>query len=193
MKRLFISASLAASAVIPSAVQAQAIPPAIVAVVDLDRVTRECNACKTASAALQSQFTAEDSRERALAAPLQTEQQAIQTAINALNGKEPDAALKTRAQTFQTKLQQAQEQAARGQQQIKNNQQYVQKQIVDKLGPIYRQVMQRRGANIMVEQGATLAAANTVDVTTDIIAALNTALPTIQTTAPAAPANTQGR
>ena len=41
MKRLFISASLAASAVIPSAVQAQAIPPAIVAVVDLDRVTRE--------------------------------------------------------------------------------------------------------------------------------------------------------
>ena len=90
-------------------------------------------------------------------------------------------------------MQQAQEQAARGQQQIKNNQQYVQKQIVDKLGPIYRQVMQRRGANIMVEQGATLAAANTVDVTTDIIAALNTALPTIQTTAPAAPANTQGR
>ena len=191
MKRLLISASLAASAVLPSAVQAQAVPPAIIAVVDLDRVTRECNGCKTAAAALQAQVTAEESREKALAAPLQTEQQSIQAAVNALNGKEPDAALQARAKAFQTKAQQAQDQADRGRQQLRVNQQYVQKQILDKLGPIYTQVMQRRGANVMVEQGATLAAASALDVTGDVIAALNTALPTIQTNAPAAPANTQ--
>ena len=48
--------------------------------------------------------------------------------------------------------------------------------------------MQRRGANVLVELGATLASSSNVDVTNDVLAALNAALPTISTTAPAAPA-----
>ena len=194
MKKLLISVSLAASAVLPSAAQAQAIPAAIIAVVDLDRVTSDCNACKTATAALRSQVQSYQSRENALAAPLQTEQKSIQAAIDALKGAEPDAALKARVAAFQTRQQNGAQELQRQQDQIKRNQQYVQKQIADKLGPIYSQVMQRRGANIMVEQGATLATATSLDVTTDVIGALNTAMPTIQTVAPAAPANTtQGR
>ena len=191
MKRLLISASLAASAVLPSAAQAQAIPAAIVAVVDLDRVSTDCNACKTARTSLQSQLQSYQNRETALATPLQTEGKTLQTAVDALGGKEPDAALKTRITAFQAKQQQGAQELQRQQQQIQRNQQYVQKQISDKLGPIYTQVMQRRGANIMVEQGATLAMTNAVDVTADVIAALNAALPTIQTVAPAAPATTQ--
>jgi outer membrane protein len=190
MKILLISASLAASVALSSAAQAQAIPTAIVAVVDLDRVTSECTACKTATAALRSQVQAYQTRENSLAAPLQTEQQSLQTAVNALNGKEPDAALKARITAFQTKQQNGAQDLQRQQDQIKRNQQYVQKQIADKLGPIYSQVMQRRGANVMIEQGATLATATAVDVTNDVLAALNTAMPAIQTTAPAAPANT---
>jgi outer membrane protein len=184
MKKLILIAALAASSVIPSVAQAQAIPGAIIAVVDLDRVTRECNACKTAAAALRSQGAAEDNREKALVAPLQTEQQSIQTAVNALNGKQPDAALQARAKAFQTKYQQAQDQATRGRQQLQANTQYVQKQVADKLGPIYGQVMQRRGANVLVEMGQTLASGSALDVTNDVLAALNTAMPTIQTTAP---------
>ena len=65
-------------------------------------------------------------------------------------------------------------------------------QVTDKLGPIYQQVMTRRGANIMVEVGATLATATSVDVTNDVLAALNAALPSIATTAPAQQAP-QGR
>jgi Skp family chaperone for outer membrane proteins len=194
MKKLLISVSLAAAAVLPSAAQAQAIPAAVIAVVDLDRVTSDCTACKTATAALRSQVQAYQSRENALAAPLQTEQKSIQAAIDALKGAEPDAALKARVAAFQTRQQNGAQELQRQQDQIKRNQQYVQKQIADKLGPIYSQVMQRRGANIMVEQGATLATATSLDVTTDVIGALNTAMPTIQTVAPAAPANTtQGR
>jgi len=194
MKKLLISVSLAAAAVLPSAAQAQAIPAAVIAVVDLDRVTSDCTACKTATAALRSQVQAYQSRENALAAPLQTEQKSIQAAIDALKGAEPDAALKARISAFQTRQQNGAQELQRQQDQIKRNQQYVQKQIADKLGPIYSQVMQRRGANIMVEQGATLATATSLDVTTDVIGALNTAMPTIQTVAPAAPANTtQGR
>ena len=195
MKRLLISASLAASAVLPSAAHAQAIPQAIVAVVDLDRVSTDCNACKTAAAALRSQVQSYQGRESALATPLQTEGKALQAAVDALNGKEPDAALKTRITAFQTRQQQGAAELQRQQQQIQRNQQFVQKQISDKLGPIYSQVMQRRGANVMLEQGATLATASSLDVTPDIIAALNTAMPTIQTIAPAAAATPkpQGR
>ncbi len=194
MKRLLITASLIASAAIPAAAQAQALPAAVVAVVDVDRVRTTCNACKTAIATLQSQATAQNNRAKALGAPLDTEKQSIQTAINALNGKEPDAALKARANAFETKVQQAQEEVSRGQQQLQANQQYIIKQIDDKLNPIFSQVMQRRGANILLEQGATLAAASAVDVTNDVLAALNASLTTIQTTAPA-PARpaTQGR
>ena len=194
MKRLLISASLAAVAALPSAANAQAIPPAIVAVVDLDRVQTECTACKTARDALKAQVLAQDNREKALAGPLQTEQQSLQTAVDALKGKDPDAALQARIRTFQTKMQSAQEEAARGRQQLQRNQTYLAQQVQTKLNPIYTQVMQRRGANILVEQGATLATTPTLDVTNDVLAALNAAMPTISVTAPAAPANTtQGR
>jgi outer membrane protein len=192
MKTLLISAAAAAALLAPAAANAQAVPGAIIAVVDLERVTQDCNACKTAQAALRSQVTAEETREKGLGAPLQTEQQSIQAAIDALKGKDPDAALQARIKAFQTKAQSAQEEAARGRQQLQANQQYIQKQIQEKLGPIYQQVMQRRGANIMLEVGSTLATAQNVDVTNDVIAALNSSLPSIVTTAPA-PAQPQGR
>jgi Skp family chaperone for outer membrane proteins len=186
MKNLLLSASFVAAVLMPAAAQAQAIPPAVVAVVDLDKVTTQCNACKTARAALEAQVTGLRNRQQALAGPIQTEGKSIQDAVNALNGKEPDAALKARAQAWDTKRQQASEELQRQQQQIEANSQYVQKQVSDKLGPIYSSVMQRRGANIMVEIGQTLASGATLDVTNDVLTALNSALPSIATTAPAA-------
>ena len=186
MKRLLISASIAASVILPSAAQAQAIPAAVIAVVDLEKVTRECTACKSARTTLQGQINGLQTRQQPLAGPLETEGKAIQAAVDALNGKEPDAALKTRAQSWESKRQQAAQEIASRQQQVQANNQYVQKQISDKLGPIYTQVMQRRGANIMVEIGQTLASGQTLDVTNDVLTALNAALPAVQTTAPAA-------
>jgi Skp family chaperone for outer membrane proteins len=193
MKRLLISASLAASAILPSAANAQAIPGAIIAVVDLDKVTSQCNACKTAAAALRSQATGFENRRQALAAPLQTEGKSIQAAVDALNGKEPDAALQARVRAFQAKQQQAEQELAGQQQQIQRNNQYIQKQIAEKLGPIYTQVMQKRGANMLVEIGTTLASGSALDVTGDVVAALNASMPAIQTTAPAAAARPQNQ
>jgi Skp family chaperone for outer membrane proteins len=178
----------------PSVASAQAIPPAVIAVVDLEKVTAECNACRTANAALQAQVAALKSRQQTLAAPLTTEGKAIQAQVNALNGKEPSAALQAQAKDYQTKLEQAQREIATQEEQISNNKNYIQKQVLDKLGPIYQQVMQRRGANLMLEAGSTLATGATLDVSNDVLAALNTALPTIRTIAPAAPAQQpQGR
>jgi Skp family chaperone for outer membrane proteins len=185
MKTLLVSAALAAALIAPAAASAQGMPAAVIAVVDLEKVTASCNACKTANAALQGQVNALKSRQQALAGPLNTEGQSIDAAAKALNGKAPDAALQARAKAYQTKLQQAQDEIGRQEEQIRRNTAYIQKQILDKLGPIYQQVMTRRGANIMLETGSTLATSNSVDVTNDVLAALNTALPTLATTAPA--------
>jgi len=195
MKKLLVTAALTAAILTPSVASAQSVPGAVIAVVDLERVSNDCNACKTAAAALRSQAAAEQNREKALGTPLETEQKSIQTAIDALKGAEPTAALQARIKAFQAKGQQAQQEAANGRQQLQRNQQYIQKQIMDKLGPIYQSVMQRRGANVMLETGSTLATTTSVDVTNDVLAALNTALPTIGTIAPAAPkpATPQGR
>jgi outer membrane protein len=195
MKKLLVTAAIAASFIAPAAAQAQAVPPAVVAVVDLNQVTSDCTACKTAQAALQGQITALQNREKTLSAPLETEGKSIQTAVNALNGKDPDAALQARIKAWQAKRDAGAQEISSQQQQIQRNQQYIQKQIMDKLNPIYTQVMQKRGANILVEVGTTLAATSAVDVSNDIVAALNAALPSIATTAPAAPKNSnpQGR
>ena len=185
MRNLFIISAAAAAIAVPSAVQAQALPAAVIAVVDLEKVTTDCNACKAARATLQGQITALQNREKALSAPLEAEQKAIQAAIDALAGKQPDAALQARAKAWETKRQQGAQEITAQQQQIQRNSAYVSQQIATKLGPIYQQVMQRRGASVMVEMGATLATASQLDVTNDVLAALNTALPSVSTTAPA--------
>lgn len=186
MKTLLISAASAAALVAPAAASAQAIPPAIVAVVDLERVSSECNACKTAIAALQAQQTAFNNRRQALATPLEAEGKSIQAAVDALpKGKQPDAALKARYDAFQQRQQSGAAELQRQAEQIQRNEAYVNQQIQAKLNTIYTPVMQRRGANMLVDVRATLASAQNVDVTNDVLAALNAALPTVSTTAPA--------
>ena len=166
----------------------------MVAVVDLEKVQSQCTACKTAAAALRSQVQALQTRGQSLGTPLQTEQKSIQSAIDALNGKEPDAALQARITAFQNKQQQGQQEITRQQTQIQRNQQYIAQQIQTKLGAIYQQVMQRRGANVMVEAGTTLASSAGLDVTNDVLTALNAQLPSVVTTAPAqAQQKPQGR
>ena len=180
----------------PTAAQAQRAPAAVVVVVDTDRIYRECTACRTAQASLQSQANTLQTRQRTLAAPLQTEGQAIQTAINALGSKEPDAALRARVQAFQTKERAATEELQRGQANLQSIQQNVLRQINARLTPAINQVMVQRGANLAVDVNATLAHAQGTDVTTAVLAALNTALPSVSLTPlPAAqqPAQSTGR
>jgi len=193
MTKIAFAAALTAAILTPAVANAQAIPGAVIAVVDLQKVTTQCTACKTATAALQGQVTALKAREAALAGPLKTERDSIQAAVNALAGKEPDAALQARVKAFEQKQQQGAQELSRQQNQIQRNQAYISQQVQAKLNPIYQQVMQRRGANVLVETGNTLAAGSALDVTNDVLAALNAALPSVATTAPAqaAPAQQQ--
>lgn len=182
MKTAFYIAGLSLAIVAPSAAIAQQAPPAIVVVVDSERIYRECTACKTAQTGLQSRVTALQARQQTLATQLRTEGQPIEAAIRALNGKEPDAALRARVTAFQTKQEQANQELGRSEQNIKSIQANVLRQINARLNPAINQVMTARGANIAVDVGDTLGHSQTVDVTTAVLAALNRALPSVTLT-----------
>ncbi|MEO6433881.1 MAG: OmpH family outer membrane protein [Sphingomicrobium sp.] len=188
-----IALSILTAAALPTAAHAQALPAAVIAVVDLNKVTNDCKACKTASATLKSQATALQAREKSLGDPLQSEAKSIQAAIDALSGKEPDAALQARVKAFQAKQQAGAAELQRRQGDLQRTQAFIQQQIAAKLGPVYEQVMIKRGANVLMEMGSTLASGAAIDVTADVTAGLNAVLPSISTTPPAQAAAPQGR
>ncbi|WP_294006264.1 OmpH family outer membrane protein [Sphingomonas sp.] len=188
-----IAAALLAATIIATPAFAQAVPAAKVAVVDLDRIGRECNACRTAGATLQSQVTAFNTRRQQLTTQLQPERQSLTASVTALNGKEPDAALRARIQAFQAKEATASQELERQQNQIQRNQAYVGQQVNQRLVPLLQPAMDRRGANVLLDTGAALRFAATLDITTDVLTALNAALPSVVTTAPAQAQAPQGR
>ena len=179
MKYLLISGAAAASVLAPTAALAQQPPAPIILVVDSNRAANECNACKTAAASLRSQATAFDTRRTTLNNQLGPERQSIQTAVNALQGKAPDAALQTRIKAFETKAQAAQQELETTQARLQSINVNILRQIKEKLDPAVKAVMAQRGANLMLEEDNTLAHAAGLDVTPQVIAQLNSLLTTI--------------
>lgn len=177
-----IAAALIAATALAAPAMAQRAPAAIAIVVNTDRIYRDCNACRTAQTQLQSQVTALRTRQQALEAQLRPEGQAIQTALSALAGKQPDAALQNRAKAFQARQDQANQELQRSQQNIQSIQANVVRQINERLQPVITQVMTQKGANIAVDEGSTLAHSQATDATNDVLAALNTALPAVSLT-----------
>jgi len=175
MNRLIFAASAAALALaVPAAAPAQQLPPAVIAVVDTDRIVQQCTVCTAANQQLQAQLQQLQQRAEALGTPLRTEEQALTTAVQALPaGQQPDAALTQRIQTFQTQQQNAQRELGARQEQIQRNLAFVRQQIGQRVQPAVVQVMQQRGANIAVERGATIAINPSVDITDAVLAVVN--------------------
>ncbi len=182
----FILASLAASiAILPAAASAQALAAPVIAVVDVQRAQTQCTACRTALSQLEGQLSGLKTLQSSLEAPLRTENASIVAAGQALNGRAPDAALQARASAFEKKTADAQRQLAAREAGFQRNRAYVLQQINAKLEPAVAAVFARRGANIMVDASQVIRAAPGLDVTADVLAALNASLTTIGTTAPA--------
>ena len=182
MRDLLLISAVAAALAVPTAAQAQRAPAAVVVVVDTDRIYRDCNACRTAQTQLQTRGAALQTRQQALVNELRPEGEAIQAAIQALAGKTPDAALRTRVQNFQQRQEQANQELARGQQNLQSIQANVIRQIEERMRPVINQVMTQRGANLAVDVDATLAHAQGVNVTDAVLAGLNAALPSVSIT-----------
>ncbi|QMW24007.1 OmpH family outer membrane protein [Sandaracinobacteroides saxicola] len=165
-------------------VVAQTLAPPVIVIVDLDEIVNTSAAGKTAATELQGRIQALQNRANTLQTQLQTEAQAIQA--GQANKTLAGAALETRARAFGERQQAAQQELGRGDQEIQRARQFIIKQINDAAQPIITQVMRERGASIALAQGATLQNSGSLDVTSDIIARLNTSLPRVSTTPPPA-------
>ncbi len=191
MKTMLLAAAAIAVA-IPTGAMAQRLPAATIAVVDTTRVGRECTACVAAQAALQAQEASANQRAIQLGlvsgvqgqpGALDREAQELQTAVEALpQGRQPDAALQQRIQNFRQRQQNAVQELRMLQQNLQSTQVNVTMQINRALQPIYTQVMTSRGANLIISTDARLASAATLDVTNDVLAQLNRALPAVSIT-----------
>jgi Skp family chaperone for outer membrane proteins len=190
---LFAAAVAAAALTAPTAAIAQRVPGAAVAVVDTARVYAECTACRSAQTQLQTQVNTLRTRQQTLTNQLRTEGQPLQQQIQALNGREPDAALRTRIQAFEQKQTQANQELSQGQQRVQSIQANVLRQINERMGPIINTVMTQRGANIAVSADAALAHAPALDITGDVLAQLNRALPSVSLTPLPQAQQSQGR
>ena len=193
MTNKFVLAALSATMFIPAAAQAQRLQPATVAVVDTDRIARDCTACRSAAAQLQSQEATLRTRAQALQTSLQTARTPIEQSVAALNGKQPDAALQARITAYQTQERNAQQELQSGQQRLQSTQANVNQQIGARLSTIVGTVAAARGASIAVSKDATLFAAANVDVTAEVLAQLNTQLPAVSVTPLPQAARPQGR
>jgi Skp family chaperone for outer membrane proteins len=183
MNKLAFGAALTAlAAAMPAAAQAQRIGAAVIAVVDTDRISRECTACRAAAAQLQTQGNALRTRAQQLQQTLNTEGQPIQTAVNALNGRQPDAALQQRITAFQTRERGAQQELATGQRNFQSTQLHVNQQISARLSPIVGTVAQARGANLAIDRASALFAAPALDITNEVLAQLSQQLPSVSVT-----------
>jgi Skp family chaperone for outer membrane proteins len=183
MKKLALTLAVAAGALAVAApAQAQRVPAATVIVIDTNKAANECNACRTALAQLRTQSTAFENRRTTLNNQLGPERQGIQTAINALNGKPADAALQARVKAFEAKAQQAEQELARTQENLQSINYNILRQIKEKLDPAVRQVMATKGASVVLEAGSILQFSPALDATNEIVAALNSTLPSISVT-----------
>lgn len=183
MKSLYLASALTLATLVASPpAAAQRLSPTVVAVVDTERVTRECTACVSAQNQLRTLLQQAQARSAQLRASLQTEGAPIQAAVNALAGKTPDAALTARIRAFQTKEDNANRELDSRTRTLQSTQAHVNQQLNRRLDPIYTSVMTARGASVMVAKGATLAASQSIDVTADVLAALNQQLPSVSVT-----------
>ena len=190
MNKYLLGTAIAALALAtPIAATAQAIPGAIVAIIDRDRIATSCTQCVAASAQIQAQVQQYQAREQQLTAPLQAESQSLQAAVNAIpQGTQPDAALRARIQAFQNSQQAAERELSQRQETLRRNQGYVVQQIIERMNPLIGQVTRERGANVAVDVGATLAHNPALEVTDAVLALMNQNAAPFGTTAPAAPA-----
>ena len=156
-KHLLGAAAAALLIAIPGAASAQRAAPSSILIVDTDRILGTCTACTAAQTQLQAQLTALQQRSQQIQTQLRTEGTPSQTAVNALAGRQPDAALQARITGFETRQQQLAQELQGKQQTLESTQQNVTRQIGGKLIAIVEQVRSTHGATIAIAKGTTLA------------------------------------
>jgi len=190
MKTILKAAVLAATAMtasLPLTMPAHAqTAQAQIVIVDMDDVIGDSAAGKAAQTTLQAQANALQTRVKTLSDGFRNEQEALVKARDAKTMT--DAALQAKVKDLQGRQQTAQTEIAGRERQLQASQRYVVEQIDKAAQPIITAIMKEKGATIALARGATIQAANTLDITNEVVRRLNAALPSVSTTPPTAAA-----
>lgn len=182
MKTIFLAAPLLAA----SAGIAQTLPPPVVVIVDMDQVINGSAAGKQAATELKTRADGIQARLASLRTQFGTEGEALQKAQPAQTAT-PAAitAWQTKARDLQARQATAEADLQKRDRDFQASRQLVLKQINDAAQPVISTVMRERGATIVLAENATLQHSAAIDVTKDVLARLDKALPRVSTTAPA--------
>lgn len=189
MKKMLIALALAGAATPATMAAAQQLPPAVIVTVDRQTMIADSAAAKAAQTELKPKADALQARLGQLRTSLQAEEKTLRDTAPQQNAA-PAAvqAWQTKVRDFETRRGQADQEIQRRQQEIQLAEQWVVKQINDGAQPIISAIMRERGANIAVDEQVTIQHSAAVDITKDVIARLDKALPRVSTTPPAPPA-----
>ena len=181
MKKLVLSLAAAASALaLTGTAEAQQRPSILV--VDTDRILNDCTACKAAATTLQSQVQQGRQRAQQLETTLKPEAEALEKSVQALGGRQPDAALQARIAAFRQKQQQGATELSTRESSLQSTQAHVQQQIGRRIVQIVEQSRARRQATVVLSKGNTLASEAAIDITGEVLTALNQQLPSVSVT-----------
>lgn len=178
---VFAASTIAASTVATPAF-AQAAPSIII--VDMNRIAAESAASKSAEPQLKAKFESVQTRAKQLGDQFRAEYESLQKA-QASMAKE---AVQAKAREIQQRQATAEQEVRTKEQDYARSVQYVRQQILDAVNPIITTLMREKNASIALDREVTLASAAALDVTADVLQRLNTALPRVGITPPAAPA-----
>ena len=186
MKIISKTAILLAAALGSTAALAQALPPPVVIIVDMDQVINGSAAGKAAAADLKGRADAIQARLASLRTQFGTEGEALQKAQPAPTATPAViSAWQAKARDLQTRQQTAEADLQKRDRDFQASRQLVLKQINDAAQPVITTVMRERNATIVLAEGATLQHSVAIDVTADVLARLDKSLPRVSTTAPA--------
>ena len=177
MKKFTLFAIAVGIAAVPAGAQAQA-----VLVIDTDRILNECTACRAANTTLQQQEQQLKTRAQQLETQLKPEETSLQTAVRALGAKQPDSALQQRITAYETRARQAQTELQNRERQLQSTALHVRQQVGARAVQITEQVRARRQAAVVLSKGSVIANNTAIDITGEVLAALNQQLPSVSVT-----------
>lgn len=190
MKRFLKTAAAAVALTSGTIAAAQTLPPPVIVIVDMDSVINTSVAGKQAATELKTRADAIQARLASLRTQFGTEGQTLAKTRPSGAAATPAAitAWETKARDLQARQQKEETDLSNRDRDFQAARQNVLKQINDAAQPVISTVMRERGATIVLAEGATLQHSASIDVTRDVIARLDKALPRVSTTAPAATA-----
>lgn len=184
-----VSAGLGLAMLSPAAMAQEAAPAASAArssylVVDLNRVVRESAALKAAQPTLDAKRNALENKLKTYQSQLEADAKALQQ--QAESGIAAPDVLQAKQRELQQKAQKADEDVANLRTDYGRTENFVVDQILEGSRPVINQIIQERGATLVLNREAVVFANTSIDITGDVIARMQKSLPTVSTTPPPA-------